>query len=174
MKEPRTYLRILEKTDIPTTQKWINSKEISEIMGYLPVLSLDNQYEWYDKLKNDKNRYIFAICLKDDTTHIGNVALGNIDYVNRHAMFSIFIYDMKFRYLGYGTESTIQLLDFAFENLNMNKIYLKTSPGFKSAIKMYENIGFVKEGVMRQHHFIKGKYEDKIMYSILKSEYKQK
>lgn len=174
MNESRVYIRILEKTDIPTTQKWINSKEISEIMGYLPVLSLENQYAYYDKLKNDNSRYVFAICLKSNDLHIGNVAIGNIDFINKHGMFSIFIYDIKYRYGGYGTESTLLLLDFAFFRLNLNKVHLRTSPSFKSAIKMYEKIGFVQEGLMRQHYYCGGNYEDKIIYSILKSEYKGK
>jgi RimJ/RimL family protein N-acetyltransferase len=165
------YLRILDKEDIERNAMWLNSEYISDIMGYLPTMSKSQQYEWYDKLKNDNNRFVFAICLKDNDQHIGNAGLGNIDYVSRHAMYSIFIADQQYQSKGNGSKSTRLILSFAFERLNLNKIYLQTSSRFSVAIKMYESIGFVKEGTMRQHYYSNGVYEDKIIYSILRSEY---
>ena len=169
----RIYLRILEKTDIPTTQKWINDPEMSAIMGYLPTKSLLNQEKWYDSLVNDDTRYIFAICLIENNEHIGNVALGRIDYISRNAMYSIFIYEKKYRQNGYGSEATRQMLSFAFNRLNLHKVYLRTSPVFVDAIKMYERLGFVREGILREHHYDDGKYSDKIIYSMLKHEYEK-
>jgi RimJ/RimL family protein N-acetyltransferase len=83
MKGNICYIRTIEKNDIPLTQKWINDPDISEIMGYLPVMSLENQLDWFDNIKNDKSRFIFAICLNENHEHIGNVGLGNINYIHR-------------------------------------------------------------------------------------------
>ena len=164
------YLRILEKADISTTQKWINDPSISDIMGYLPVLSLENQFNWYDTLKNDNTRYIFAICDGSSNEHIGNVGLGKINYISRHCMFNIFIANSSKRSKGFGSEATNLILQFAFNRLNMNKVYLQTSERFKEANKMYQRIGFKKDGVLREHYFSNGYYEDKIVYSLLKRE----
>jgi hypothetical protein len=41
------------------------------------------------------------------------------------------------------------------------------------ANKMYVKLGFVKEGVLRKHYFTNGKYEDKIIYSILNEEFNE-
>ncbi|MCF8345867.1 MAG: GNAT family N-acetyltransferase [Bacteroidales bacterium] len=171
MESNNIYLRILEKSDIVATQKWINSSEISEIMGYLPVLSYDNQIDWYDKLKNDKSRFVYAICEKESGLHIGNVGLGRIDYVNRNCMFNIFIAEQQKRLKGLGSDATLLMLDFAFDRLNMHKVYLQTSLRFTSAIKMYERLGFKNDGVFREHYYTKGGYEDKVIYSIIKREY---
>jgi len=170
LKGAQVYLRILQRSDIPTTLQWMNSEEISDIMGYLPVFTLEAQLEWFEKLKNDHSRYVFAICTHDDR-HIGNVALGNIDMLHRHGMLSIFIAEKVDRAQGIGTESSRLLLGFAFEKLNLNKVYLRTSKRFTEAIRMYDRLGFQREGVMRQHTFSNGKYEDKIIYSMLRSEY---
>lgn len=164
-------LRILQKTDIETTTQWLNSDYISNIMGYLPVFSLSQQYDWYEKLKVDQARFVFAIIINQSQKHIGNIALGNIDYINSHAMFSIFIAQENSHKKGFGTESTKLLLNFAFNRINLNKIYLQTSSRFTGAIKMYEKIGFKKDGVMRDHFYFDGKYEDKIIYSLLKKEF---
>lgn len=169
----KVYLRILERSDISTTQKWITDPEISAIMGYLPTKSLAQQEQWYDAILNDNTRYIFAICLIESSQHIGNVALGNIDYVSRNAMLSIFIYEKKQRRAGYGSEATRLILDFAFNRLNLHRVYLQTSSGFHGAIRMYESLGFVKEGILREHYYINGQYSDKIIYSILRQEYER-
>ncbi|HRF80851.1 MAG TPA: GNAT family protein [Flavobacteriales bacterium] len=171
LRSGRIHLRILARTDIPKTTAWINSDRISDIMGYLPVMSLEQQYEWYDRLKNDRTRYIFAICRNDDDVHIGNVALGNVDMVNRHGMFSIFLAEGSDRSKGLGTEATRLLLGFAFDRLNLNKVYLRTSVRFEQAIRMYEKLGFKHEGTMRDHSYSNGVYEEKLIYSILRSEF---
>ncbi len=171
MKGNICYIRTIEKNDIPLTQKWINDPDISEIMGYLPVMSLENQLDWFDNIKNDKSRFIFAICLNENHEHVGNVGLGNINYISRHAMMNIFIYDHKYRGKGIGYEASKLILDFAFKRINLNKVYLQTSERFERAINMYKKIGFTRDGVLRQHYYSNGRYEDKIIFSILKEEY---
>jgi Acetyltransferases, including N-acetylases of ribosomal proteins len=99
------------------------------------------------------------------------VALENINYVSRHAMFSIFIANQAYHNKGIGSASTKLIIEFAFKKLNLNKVYLQTSDRFVSAIKMYEKLGFQKEGIMRQHYYSNGKYEDKIIFSILKEDF---
>ncbi|MFY8108956.1 MAG: GNAT family N-acetyltransferase [Bacteroidia bacterium] len=167
----KVYLRILEEEDIPRTTSWINDEEISEIMGYLPVLSVSNQKDWYNSIKGAKDRFIFAICEKETNEHIGNVGLSNINFIHRHGMFNVFLKQKNTRSKGIGTEVTKLLLSFAFNRVNLNKVYLQTSERFIEANKMYLRLGFNKDGVMRQHYYSNGKYEDKILYSILKEEF---
>jgi RimJ/RimL family protein N-acetyltransferase len=171
MKKDNIFLRILEYSDIETTQKWINDPEISDIMGYLPTKPLKQQEAWYSSIISDSSRYIFAICLNSSQEHIGNVALSNIDYISRNTQLSIFIYASKHRGLGYGREATELALEFAFNRLNMHKVYLRTSPHFSNAISMYKKIGFTQEGLLREHYYSNGKYIDKIIFSILRNEY---
>ena len=170
MNEP-VYLRPLEKEDLPRVKEWINSPEIGKIMGYLPVLSNHEQLLWFEGIKKLRTAYVFAICEGQSGRHIGNIGLGNIDYVNRHGMLNIFIAEAVERRKGYGRIAVRGLLDFAFNRLNLNKVYLQTSPAFQEAIRLYEALGFTKEGSMRQHYLCDGVYSDKLIYSLLRSEY---
>ncbi len=167
----KIYLRILEKSDIINTQKWINNPEISSIMGYLPNKPLIQQEHWYDSIINDPSRDIFAICKIDNDEHIGNVALGNIDFISRNAALSIFIIERINRGKGYGTEALILLLDYAFNRLNLHKVYLRTSPNFIEAISVYRKLGFIEEGRLREHYFCNGIYQDKILFGLLREEF---
>lgn len=167
----QVYLRIIEESDIERTHKWINDPEINEIMGYLPM-TLKQQEQWFKTTVGNSAKYVFAICLKETDEHIGNVGLGNIDYINRNAMFSIFIADNKFRGRGIGREATTLVLDFAFRRLNLHKVFLKTSDYLSDAVQLYKKIGFVEEGRFREHEFKSGRYVDKIIFAMLVSEYK--
>lgn len=165
------YLRILEASDIKNTQKWINDPTISSIMGYLPIKPLVQQELWYTNLINDPSRIIFAICKIENNEHIGNIGLGKIDSISRNASYSIFISTKENRNSGFGTEATKLLLEFAFDRLNLHKVYLRTSPNFVEAIKMYQKLGFKQEGVLREQYYCEGKYYDKILFGILKQEF---
>jgi len=170
MKGNNIYIRILEREDMKKIYKWFNDEEIGDIMGYLPVFRIENQLKYYENSLDDKARFVFAICTHNDE-HIGNVGLGKINYVSRNCMLNIFIADHKNRNKGFGSEAIKLVLRFAFNKLNMHKVYLQTSDRFEGAVHMYERLGFYKEGVMRDHYYSNGRYDDKIIFSILKNEF---
>jgi len=120
------FLRILEADDVPRTHGWINDPELNEIMGYLPI-SLRQQQSWFETTIGNPQKFVFAICLQQTGEHIGNVALGLVDHLNAHAMFSIFIAEGAMHGKGYGSEATCLALRFGFQRLNLHKVYLKTS-----------------------------------------------
>ena len=72
---------------------------------------------------------------------------------------------------GYGTEATKLMLNHAFNNLNLNRIYLKVLEDNPRAIKIYDKCGFKKEGVLRSAVYKNGSYKNLIIMSILKEEF---
>jgi len=63
------------------------------------------------------------------------------------------------------------VLDFAFERLNLHKVYLTVDADNPSAIRSYNKAGFKKDGVLRDEVYKNGQYVDRILMSILKHEY---
>jgi RimJ/RimL family protein N-acetyltransferase len=172
MVSDRISLRKLELEDIPRTTSWLAQPEIGEIMGYLPKSYL-HQVEWFKKTIHDESRHIFAIC-DASGVHVGNVALGNIDWIDRNASLSLFIANTENRRKGYGRLAVDMILQFAFERLNLHRVYLRTSKKYPGAIQFWTSCGFVKEGILRQHKFQFGDYEDKIIFGMLREEYNAK
>ena len=136
MNKDRVFLRILESTDIETTQKWLNRDEIGEVMGYMPH-SLVHQENWFAAATKDQSKYIFAICKFSDKSHIGNIALGNIDWIDRNAMLSIFIAEPENRRVGYGSAAVELILKFAFNRLNLHKVCVRTSSNYPGTLDFY-------------------------------------
>ena len=75
------------------------------------------------------------------------------------------------RGLGYGTEATCLMLDFAFESLNLNRVQLGVFVDNEAGIRAYEKAGFTREGVAREHSFAGGRYVDQAVYAILARDY---
>ena len=94
-----------------------------------------------------------------------------LEWTNRSAEFGIFIGDKTFWNNGYGCEATRLTLQHGFETLNLNRIYLHVFETNPRAIHVYDKIGFIREGKLRQTTFRNGRYIDTLIMSMLRSEW---
>jgi RimJ/RimL family protein N-acetyltransferase len=65
----------------------------------------------------------------------------------------------------------LKFIPFIFDLYNLHKISLEVLSTNTRAISLYENLGFIKDGVKREEVYKNGKWIDSIIMSILKSEY---
>ena len=72
---------------------------------------------------------------------------------------------------GYGTEAMRTMCRYGFEELNLNRIWLRVYDTNPRARKAYEKAGFVYEGTFRQAEYKHGRYIDVHVMSILKSDW---
>ena len=79
----------------------------------------------------------------------------------------IFIGDKACWGKGYGPDAIRQLLRYAFEELNLHKVYLTHFGQNERGRRCYEKCGFVQEGVLRDHAFKGGKYHDHPIMSVI-------
>ena len=169
----KIYLRGLEKNDLTGNMfQWANDSEVTSymFMGVIPN-SMELLEEEYEQLIKSKNDVVFAVVDKGTDIHIGNVGLYGINWISRTAEFRIIIGEKKYWNKDYGTEATKLTVEYGFEKLNLNKVWLGVNAEHTSAIKAYENAGFVREGILRQEIYRNGKYYDAVRMSILREEY---
>ena len=172
----KLYLRGLEKDDLRGNMfRWANDSEVTYYIytGLMPN-SIELMEEEYNRLIRSDKDVIFAICDKKTDTHIGNVGLYTINWIARSVEYRIIIGEKKFWGKGYGTESARLVIDYGFNKLNLNKIWLGVNAENKAAVKSYKNAGFAHEGVLREEIYRNGKYYDAIRMSILRKEYNGK
>lgn len=72
---------------------------------------------------------------------------------------------------GYGKESMVGLIQFAFEKTDTNRLWLDVYPDNEIGIKLYESLGMHCDGTLRENYLSERGYLDQIIYSILRSEY---
>lgn len=121
----------------------------------------------------DSNENImFSIRSIADEQLIGFVGLSNLRLRAQRGELGIGIPQVKDRHLGYGKEALTLILEYAFNHLNLHKVTLNVYAFNTAAIKAYEAVGFIKEGVNREALPKDGQWYDEYQYGLLASEWR--
>jgi len=162
----------IDEVDIDLLKKWQNDVNVKyPLMGFRFPLQKKSVEDWLEDLRksNGLNRVVYGIKIK--TNAIGVVSLHDIDFVNRNAMFGIYVAEKQQKDKGAGTRAIILILDFAFNAMGLNRVGLEVLKSNKNAIHLYNKMGFVREGTKRNAFFTDGSFVDVEVMSILKSEF---
>ncbi len=171
----RLFLRPYEKSDAKIILPYRNDPEVMKylIPGIPYPLSVIEEERWIEDQSKETERKSFAIILKETGEYIGGCGFNEINWKARVATVGIFL-GQPFWNRGFGTEALQILIDFAFAELNMNKLKLFVFSFNKRAIRSYEKNGFKVEGILRQEIFRDGQYQDEIVMGLLASEWKDR
>lgn len=170
----RIRLRAIEREDLPRFVTWLNDPAVISGINLLAPLSLPQEEKWFDHLLEqpvEEHPLVIEVDTSEGWTPIGNIALNSIDLKERSAEAGIFIGEKSFWNQGYGREAMQLILHHGFNNLNLNRIFLRVNETNPGAVKSYENAGFIHEGRMRQAHYQNGQYFDVLLMSVLRSEW---
>lgn len=169
-------LREYRKEDIPIKLSYINDPEVLKYLepGIPYPMTLNEELRWFEGISAFKDTYRFAVETVDENLYIGDCGINSIDWKNSIASVTIFIGHGEYQSKGYGTEAMSLLVDFAFNESNLNKVRLSVYSFNERAIKSYRKCGFQIEGILRQEIFRNGKYHDVIAMGLLRDEYIKK
>ncbi|MFX0097206.1 MAG: UDP-4-amino-4,6-dideoxy-N-acetyl-beta-L-altrosamine N-acetyltransferase [Candidatus Hodarchaeota archaeon] len=161
-----------DRIHLKRTLSWKNDPLIKRLTGTVYPISMEEHERWFDKVSQDDKFKIFAI-KNEEGAHIGNVMLHNINWKDRSSEFGVYI-DRNQEKRGYGKDALITLLNFAFNKLNLHRIYCHVFEFNKRAISLYRKLGFKVEGRLREALYLDGKYYDILVFSILDREFDNK
>ena len=165
------YLRPWRDEDLDLLFKGLNDPRVREtLFTYRPKSKFELMEEIKKDLSSDKN-ILLTVCETGSNQAVGMTAFYRIDHVSRAAIFFLSIYDSAKWHLGYGSEATRLMVDYAFNLLNLNRIQLHVASENPKAISIYEKCGFVKEGTLREAMYHNDRYVDFFVMSILRSEF---
>ena len=133
-------------------------KEVDYFTGSTSNFESKTIENYYLNSLEDSSRYDFLIWSNDKV--IGEVVLNEIDLIVMSAHFR-----------GIGKFATKSILDFAFNDLILKRVGLEVFDYNKRAIKLYEKVGFQREGRLRNAMIHEGNYSDIILMSMLTDEY---
>jgi RimJ/RimL family protein N-acetyltransferase len=171
---PRVQLRELTLDDVEDRYQWCLDKEVTRHLNMpekYPPFSREETQNWIKMCINRTNGYEQKAILTEKGKHIGWIDLKNIDKLNKHAELGIAIGDKNYWGKGYGLSAMKEMLAWGFNELELNKIWLRVEVDNEKAIKSYKRIGYVDEGILRQDRRRNGEFVDRLRMSILKSEF---
>ena len=173
MRGKLVYLRPAERTDIPLFVRWLSDARTTRNLALRSPISMAMEERWFDELleHHGRDRWHFVICRLSDDRAVGALDLHEIDLTNGGAGLGIVIGDPADRSQGYGGDALDALVDFAFEELRLERVWLEVYDANPDARRLYERLGFVHEATFRHGMFRAGRYEDVHRLAILRSEW---
>ncbi len=140
----------------------------SDIAVPLTISQVEKRMEATD---NSPGTFEFLIHTLEDDQPIGFVALHSIEWNNRCGLVAIGIGEPGCRRKGFAKEALGILLRYAFCELNLNRVGLDVIAYNTPALKLYESVGFQREGAMRSAVLRDGEVFDRVIMGILQTEW---
>ena len=169
----RLVLRKLTLDDAKDLFEFASDPEVAKYVPWEPYKSIDDAVnflkftlEQYEK----KQPARWGIVYKENNKLIGTCGFVDWDPSNFRAEIA---YALSRDYWGKGimTEAVKEAIKFGFEKMNLNRIYAFSFPENVGSYTVMEKVGMKYEGLIREYMYIKGKFQDLKLYSILRREY---
>ncbi len=160
-------LRIAEKEDASLIQEWMNNPEFSGAYNPLdPQQSKTDVEKRLEKLGSDKAWFLI---LKKDGSKIGFVGMWSSSFGWEIG----YVLVPSERGKGYCTEAVQLSTDYLFMSKGIVRIQAGTFPENIASQRVLEKAGFQREGTIRKGIFAWGKWEDVVLYGLLREEWKE-
>ncbi len=154
--------------DIPMKVQWINNPNMNQFLHYHIPLDLEGTRKWFLSKDNQIRR---DCVIEYNGTPVGLIGLLSIDRTNRKAEYYISLGEKKYEHLGIAHKATRLILDYAFYDLSLNKVYLNVDAENEAACRLYSRSGFQCEGLFRQDLMHRGCLIDRKRFAILRQDY---
>ena len=134
-------LRLLQAKDAPFMYEWMTDPSITVFFRFdTSKISLESCLAYIGKALDDPNTLHFAIADEDDE-YLGTISLKDIDQEKSQAEYAIST-RKKAHGSGAALEATRQILQYAFESLGLDRVYLNVLAENGRANAFYRKAGF--------------------------------
>lgn len=165
-------LRTLEEDDAEFLRNLNHDPDVREFLGRVPEPSSLRQEREKINSTNESDEIIQFIIEKDGED-VGTIAIFDINRTHKSAEIGAFMIKPGTHGNGLGTEAMKLTLEYAFNQLNMNRIQGGYLEGNEASKAVQEKFGFQKEGRERKAIFRDGEYKDIIRTSLLEEEWRE-
>ena len=168
----RVYLRPLEPGDVELVHRWYEDTRVQTLMGDPPRSLAWRRQRYEESVKGEGTEvFRFVICRLDDDQPIGRTDLFDLDRDNGSWAFGITIGDPELWGQGYGSDAVNALVDFAFGQLRLERVWLDTDAANTRAQAAYAKAGFTREGILRHSWFQDGRWSDDHRMALLRDDW---
>ena len=166
-------LRPVEREDVTFLRDLANDRVVREnVVGWDWPLSAAGQLRWFDSGPDTAATRRFIV--EDGSgMPIGLTGLWEIDWHSRTAMTALKLGGTaNVRGQGWGTAAIHELMEFAFMDVGLHKLYSTILSSNEASLAAYiRKSNWVEEGRLREHVWKSGSYRDLVQIGMLRSEY---
>lgn len=158
----------MNQADLNQVLVWRNHPDIRRFMYSQHAISVEEHAQWFARESQDPKRHLLIF-------EINKSPLG---FINIHQIASGGIADWGFYVAPDAAKGTGQSLGqvalrYAFQEAGVNKLCGQVLASNERSILFHLNLGFQREGILRQHHFDGRQYHDVFCFGILAREWQQ-
>lgn len=139
---------------------WVNDRDVMQYFANRQTAISDAEERAYiESLAASNNDRAYSIF--DGDAYVGQCSINQIYWPAKNGrLFVVVRKEMQGR--GYGPSAISRLLDVAWGELGLRKVWLIVRRDNKHAQAMYLKLGFDFEGVLRDEYFVGGKWFDMV------------
>jgi RimJ/RimL family protein N-acetyltransferase len=175
LKGNRVLLCPVRRSDISSFLKWFNDPEVTQYLAmYLPMTEMAEE-KFIEGLANNVGtgvQFVVEAIGNEGNKAIGSIGLHGISPKDHFATFGIAIGEKDYWSKGYGTEAARLIIKYGFEQLNLHRISSTAYAFNERSLRLHKKVGFTEEGRHREAVFKNGKYQDVVVFGLLREEWK--
>ena len=133
-----------------------------------PYNTRESIERWRRELK-ERTKFTFGVFFGGN--HIGHMGLHNVDWNNESAMIGYWLAP-QWQGKGIMTDCVRALVNFGFDELNLNSIHIACAHANKKSRAVPERLGFAQEGILQDCMKYHGVYYDEVIYGMVKRKWK--
>jgi len=141
----KVKLRPLTQEDLEQVVSWSQDPTVLKYMDGDYPTNMAEATQWLQQSNADRHSKRWGIFTNNNQL-IGDVELDRITWRSREAELRICIGEKSFWNQGYGTDSVQTIVQYAFEEMKLHRIYLRVFADNVRAIRCYTKAHFQKEG----------------------------
>lgn len=165
-------LRPLEMQDLDHLMEWVNDVDVvKNFANFQTPLSREREQRWLEDILVSERDKVFAVETPTGE-YLGNIGLHQIHWPTRSARTALILGNKEHWGEGYAQGAMAELLNIAFEQYHLHKVWLVVWEENVKGRHIYEKLGFREEGVLRDEYFHQGRYHNMVRMSMLENEYR--
>jgi UDP-4-amino-4,6-dideoxy-N-acetyl-beta-L-altrosamine N-acetyltransferase len=162
-------LRIIEENDIELVRKWRNSSDVAPYMYTDSIITEEQQKNWFKKIRSENSSVYWII--EYEGKKLGLASITRIDRTLSSCYWAFYLGDFSVRGGGIGAKIEYNVLQYVFNELELNKLRCEVFVTNDKVIKMHEKFGFRREAFYREHCVKNNQKLDVVGLAILSSEW---
>ena len=147
------YLRPITEEDTDDIIRWRNSEAVRPYFIYQQPFTKEGHINWLKNMIYSGKGYQFIVCMIEDDKPIGSTFLRD--------------YDKEHNKIEYGMFLGSDTVNYAFEELDVHKIFSRILADNMASRKSCEGAGMIEEAYLKDDVRINGEYRDLVWLSII-------
>ncbi len=159
-------LRPTTLADLSNIMTWVNDREVMQYFAMRQTsISEEEERRYLESILASKNDRLFSVF--DGDAYVGQCSINQIYWPARNGRVFLVV-QKSMQHGGRGAEMLRLLVERAFGELDLHKLWLIVRRTNLKAQAMYLRAGFEFEGVLRDEYCVSGQYFDMVRMGIVR------